>query len=92
MTISQLADLKEALINLDVHPRSIMVNADGYCTTPYRSIVDYAVVAEAVLIRHDGWTLGFPLRFADRAFDLWARQWVGLVALPVREGFIEIVE
>jgi hypothetical protein len=30
-----------------------------------------------VLIRRDGWTLGFPLGLEDVAFEMWRGEWAG---------------
>ena len=52
-----------------------------YGTDPDSALRDHGAWAEAVLIRNDGWTLGFKLADRDAARALWAGSWIAEVSL-----------
>lgn len=49
--------------------------------TPDQALLEYGIVPTGVLVRNDGWTLGYDDRTRSAALDLWAGDWVDDVSL-----------
>ncbi len=74
MTSQQLRDaVAEVKMN---GPTRVVTNEHGNATTPAQARESFGIVVDAVLIRNDGWSLGFSEKFRDVAESLWAGDWV----------------
>ena len=49
--------------------------------TANAALRDFGIVPTNVLIRDDGWSLGYDGRTAHAAFDLWKGEWVAVLDL-----------
>ncbi len=49
--------------------------------TPDQALMNYGIVPIGVFIRNDGWSLGFDMRTARAAFELWKGEWVSVLDL-----------
>lgn len=65
-----------------ITPEAVLCNREGLALSPRRA-QQLGIKAEAILVRNDGWTLGFPRKFAAEAYATWPGRWDGFVVLSV---------
>ena len=78
-----VARIQEWAVNiLQNGPTRVLVGWNGL--TPDAAAAEGAF-ADWVLIRHDGWSLGYKTTDEDRAEDMWAGEWVARLNLLTGE-------
>lgn len=76
-------NFESVAVHLRQHgPTRVVVDEQGYATTPERAARDYDVTPTVVYVREDGWTLGAPDRLEHVARNLWADGWVAVARWP----------
>ena len=76
-----LDPVSEAIDRLEsgIGPHRILRTASGKATPPTDQL-DWQVRCHCVLVREDGWTLGCTKDLYEAARELWAGQWLCVIA------------
>lgn len=61
-----------------IKPARVIIDAEGTATIPERAR-ELGIKVEGVLIRDDGWSLGFPMNLKMEAYRLWPSDWVAVI-------------
>lgn len=70
-------DVLERNIN-DHGPTRVVVRPDGYAAHP-NFAAKQEIQIDVVFVRNDGWSLGAPEEFEDKARDTWPSKWVAML-------------
>ena len=77
--IRQMLQLRSRTVNIDgLIPERVVVEPYG-AAVPLETTVSQRLKIKGVLIRDDGWTLGFIPTLDERAYMLWWDRWLAYV-------------